>query len=117
MHLRIAQAIITASSALLLAGCIHHEETVYRDAPRAKVDFENDRAARLFYETLNRGGGKNARAESKTEVDVPLVFHDKRRVVDGPNAAFNKAVEECDLNRDGKISEQEAQIFAESKQK
>jgi hypothetical protein len=111
----IIQSFILAGGVFLLAGCITHEETVYRDVPRRTVEFENDRAARIFYEALDNKAVKQGRAESKTEVDVPIVFHDKRRVVDGPNAAFNKAVEQCDTNGDGRITVQEAEIFAQNR--
>lgn len=97
----------------LLAGCISHEETVYRDVERVKVQFENDTAARLFYETLSKASAAHGRTESRTEVDVPIVFEHKRRVVSGPNAAFNEAVAICDSNKDGTITEQEARIFAD----
>jgi hypothetical protein len=113
MNLRILTSMIGAGTAVLLSGCITHEETVYRDVPRTTVVFENDRAARIFYEALNEHRG-NDRTESRTEVDLPLVFHDKRKVVAGPNVAFNKAVEQCDTSRDGRVTEQEAQIFAEN---
>jgi hypothetical protein len=117
MKATVAKWIVSAGGALVLAGCITHEETVYRDVERAKVEFENDTAARIFYETLNQLCSRPGRTESKTEVELPIIFSDKRKVVSGPNAAFNKAVEQCDANKDGKITEQEARIFAASKQK
>jgi hypothetical protein len=106
---------LASAAVLLLAGCIHHEETVYQDVPRANVEFESDKAARIFYEALNEPSNKKERMESKTEVDIPIVFHDKRRVVSGPNTAFNRAVEICDANHDGRITEQEARVYAENK--
>jgi hypothetical protein len=115
MKLHALSGIIGAGALLLLTGCITHEETTYRDVDRTPVQFENDRAARLFYETLNKHADKDHRTESKTEVDLPLVFHDKRKVVDGPNAVFNRAVEQCDTNHDGRITEREAQIFADNR--
>ncbi len=92
-------------------GCISHQETVYRDASRVSVSFENDKAARLFYESLSRMHS-NEKEESKTEISVPVVFEHKRRVVTGENEHFNKAVAECDSNHDGKITEAEAVIFS-----
>jgi hypothetical protein len=115
LNLRLTAFLTAAGSTLLLAGCIHHEETVYRDAPRANVQFENDTAARIFYEALSQSPKKGDRTESKTEVELPLVFSDSRKVVSGPNTAFNRAVEICDSNHDGRITEQEARIYAESK--
>jgi len=116
MIARIAACLIISAAALFMAGCIHHEETVYRDVPRANVQFENDTAARVFYEALSRPAHKGERTESKTEVELPLVFSDKRRVVSGPNAAFNTAVEVCDANHDGRITEQEARIYAANRE-
>jgi hypothetical protein len=99
-------------AAISLCGCISNEETVYNDVPRVKVEFENDKAARLFYEALSRIKDKH-RAESKTEISIPFVFEQKRRVVSGENQAFNDAVARCDTNKDGRVTEQEALIFSE----
>ena len=95
---------------LLATACISQEETIVQDVDRSKVEFENDRAARLFYETLSKFD-RNREAESKTEVSIPVVFHHKRKVVRGENARFNDAVKKCDTNQDGKITESEAKIF------
>jgi hypothetical protein len=97
--------------ALLFTGCITHEETVYRDTDRLPVEFENDTAARVFYERLSVASDKSS-TDSKTQVHIPLVFRDERKTVSGPNRAFNRAVERCDTNKDGRITEQEARIFA-----
>ena len=43
----------SAACAFLFAGCITHETNTTRDAEPAKVEFENDAAARIFYEALN----------------------------------------------------------------
>ncbi len=99
--------------ALLLAGCITHESTVVRDTERVKVEFENDAAARIFYEALSKEPSKDNRNESTTKFEIPIVFEHRRHVVTGSNAAFNRAVELCDTNKDGKITEQEARIFAD----
>src|SRR5690349_20423392 len=112
-----AVMVTVGSIALSLAGCIHHEETIYRDQARASVQFENDRAARIFYEALNEPAHKGERTESKTKVEFPLVFHDERKVVSGPNSLFNRAVDICDSNHDGLITEQEARIYAENRRK
>jgi hypothetical protein len=117
MKARTIQWLTAAVGVFLLTGCIHHEETVYRDEARANVAFENDTAARIFYEALNEPARKSERTESTTEVKLPVVFSDKRRVVSGPNHAFNRAVEICDSNHDGRITEQEARIYAENKRK
>jgi hypothetical protein len=101
-----------ASAALLVAGCISHSETVYRDEERTKIEFESDGAARLFYETLNKRAGSMDRSMSTTEVALPLVFSHKRKVVPGKNVEFNQAVAICDSNKDGVITELEARVYA-----
>lgn len=101
---------------LLVSGCVHHEQTIYRDPERAKVEFENDSAARHFYEALSHRGNKG-RSERRTEVSLPIIFDHETRVVTGENAAFNDAVALCDTNKDGKITEMEARIFSESQRK
>jgi hypothetical protein len=111
---RRAMCIIAGGLGVVLSGCISHERTIYQDAPRSKVEFENDRAARVFYETLSKAP-PNRHSESKTEIAIPIVFDHKRRVVPGQNIMFNDAVAFCDTNQDGKISELEAQIFAENR--
>jgi hypothetical protein len=103
------------AAAIPLGGCISSDETVYNDAPRVKVEFENDKAARLFYEALSRTKDKY-RTETKTEISLPVVFDQKRRVVSGENVAFNEAVARCDTNKDGVITELEARIFSEHPQ-
>ena len=59
-----------------------------------------------------RCGGQHQ--ESKTEVSIPIVFEHERKVVRGPNQAFNKAVSRCDTDRDGRITEQEARIYSQT---
>jgi len=97
---------------LLVGGCITHEETVYRDVSRNQVEFESDAAGRIFYEALSKLPPTGRKQESKT-LEIPLVFKTDTRVVRGENELFNRAISECDTNRDGKISEKEARIFAE----
>jgi hypothetical protein len=99
-----------------IAGCITHDETVVRDVSRLPVEFESDLAARTFYETLSKHPNSGTRTESSTKVEIPIVFDHKQKVVSGPNAAFNEAVGVCDSNKDGKITESEARIFAELRQ-
>jgi hypothetical protein len=104
-------AILTAAA--LVTGCIHTNETVVNDVSRTPVEFENDTAGRLFYETFSRVPNSGQQQESKTEVSIPIVFEHEKRTVRGPNHAFNAAVAQCDTNRDGKITETEARIFSE----
>ncbi len=113
----IAKIGTTAICGLLLSGCITHHSTVTRDVPRVKVEFENDTAARAFYEALSHSRCGTAQTESSSEFAIPVVFEYKRHVVTGPNAAFNEAVEHCDSNKDGKITEAEAKIFAAQQKK
>jgi hypothetical protein len=108
---------ITISLVPLLAGCITHESTVTHDVKRTRVEFENDSAARLFYEALSRRPPQEVHKDSTTQFEIPVIFDYKRHVVSGSNAAFNRAVEICDSNKDGKISEQEARIFSEQNPK
>jgi hypothetical protein len=106
--------ILFAASILpLLAGCISHEETSYRDVARVPVEFENETAGRTFYEGLSRMRTPQS-VESKTDVSIPVVFEHKTREVSGPNLAFNNAVTRCDTNKDGRITELEAKIFAQN---
>ena len=98
---------------LLNVGCISTERTVYQEPERVKVEFENDAAGRLFCEALSKLESRHDRNESRTSISIPVVFEHKHRVVDGENVAFNQAVRRCDTNGDGRITEQEARIFAE----
>lgn len=96
---------------LSLAGCIEHSETTYHDAERVKVQFESEKAGRIFYEALSKMPFHD-RAESHTEVSIPVVFDNKYTVKAGENEKFNEAVRRCDSNKDGMITEVEAEIFA-----
>ncbi len=113
MNKPIANLILAALCSLFFSGCITHQSTVVRDVERTKVEFENDNAARIFYEALSKMPERRHQAESTTKIDIPVVFENERHVVTGPNGAFNAAVAECDSNGDGKITELEAKIFAE----
>ena len=101
-----------ALAAVALAGCIHTTKTVYRDEPRIPITFENDTAARIFYEALSKSAPSGNRSESNTEVCLPIIFEHTERVIQGESAAFNNAVLRCDTNHDGVITESEARIFA-----
>lgn len=106
---------LTLVSVAALCGCISHEETVYRDVTRMSVEFENETAARIFYEALSKSPAKERNSDSSTTVSIPIVFEHKRREVGGENLAFNNAVSRCDTNRDGKVTELEAKIYAENR--
>jgi hypothetical protein len=107
--------IIWLGMALIASGCITHRQTVYEDVERTRVEFESDAAARLFYETLSRRSGQGRHAESTTQVALPIVFSHERTVLPGKNVEFNQAVAICDSNRDERITETEARIYANLK--
>ena len=104
--------IALAALGILLTGCISHKSVVYQDVERVKVEFESDAAARLFYETLSRNAATGKHSESTTTVSIPIVFQNEQKVVPGRNVEFNEAVAICDSNKDGKITEAEARIYA-----
>ncbi len=97
----------------LAVGCISTDKTTYREEARLKVEFENDTAGRLFYETLSRLRAKRGTNESHTHVELPILFDRHTTVKEGESIAFNEAVRECDTNRDGRITETEARIFSD----
>lgn len=98
--------------AIISAGCIHTHETVVRDEARLPVEFENDAAARVFYEAVSRMPDSKQKTESRTNVELPVIFSHEHKIVRGPNAGFNEAVRRADTNQDHRISESEARIFA-----
>lgn len=115
MNYKLAGGLVLVGVGLLASGCISHTQTVYQDVERTPVEFESDAAARLFYETFSKRSGSMNRSESTTEVNLPIVFSHKRRVLPGKNVEFNQAVAVCDSNRDGRITELEARIYANQK--
>lgn len=112
MKNKITNHIALAGLAFFLAGCITHKSVTYHDVERVKISFESDAAARLFYETLSKNSGDRQHSESTTTLSIPIIFENEQKTVTGPNVTFNEAVAECDLNKDGVITEQEARIYA-----
>ena len=106
--------IILAVSGILLSGCIT-KSVVYQNVERTRIEFENDAAARLFYEALSKNSTNQKHSESTTTIDIPIIFKTERKVVSGPNAEFNEAVAICDANQDGRITEAEARTYANLK--
>jgi hypothetical protein len=98
--------------ACALSGCISSRSTTYTDVERTKIAFASERAGRLFYETLSKLPHEQ-REESKNQVSLVLI-HLERKTITGANRTFNLAVERCDTDKDGTITEEEAQIFAAS---
>lgn len=92
-------------------GCISHTETSYTEPERAKISFATEKAGRVFYEALQRTPDSRRRTEKHTDVNLILIEVDHRTVT-GPNAIFNKAVAFADSDRNGEITETEAEIFA-----
>jgi hypothetical protein len=93
-------------------GCISSHQTVYEDAPRARVEFENETAAKLFYERLSRLTASET-SESRSAVSIPVVLDVSRTRRRSYNSVFNEAVARCDTNQDSRVTELEARIFAE----
>jgi hypothetical protein len=112
MNHKISLCTAAATLGIILSGCITHKSVVYQDVERVRVEFESDAAARLFYETLSRNTGGRRYSESTTTVSIPIVFENEQKTVPGPNVKFNDAVAVCDSNKDGKITEAEARIYA-----
>jgi hypothetical protein len=112
MNQNIKNCIAVTALGLLLSGCITHHSVVYQDVERTKIEFESDAAARLFYETLSKRPAAGRHSESTTTISIPFVLENEHKDVPGPNMKFNDAVAACDSNKDGKITELEARIFA-----
>lgn len=108
----------TAAAGLLLglagAGCISHQETIRRDEERLPISFETDTAARTFYEAVEKIRAASAPTESKTEFHIPVILSHKITTVNGPHQVFNESVRRADTDRDGRITEKEARIFADN---
>jgi hypothetical protein len=113
--------LLTVSALTLLlalaGGCISTSKTVRREEPRMPVEFENDTAGRLFYESLSHLRGHRGSSESHSHVSLPIIFDHQTTTIEGESLLFNEAVRRCDTNHDGKITELEARIFSEQKPK
>jgi len=95
------------------SGCISTSRTVRREEPRMPVEFENDTAGRLFYESLSHLRSQRGASESHSHVSLPIIFDHQNTSIEGESIVFNEAVRRCDTNHDGKITELEARIFSE----
>ncbi len=111
-HQKLTLLCALALAAFGLSGCISSHTTSYNDVDRVKVTFASERAGRLFYETLSKLH-KEKREESNHQVSLILINWG-RKTVTGPNRAFNAQVDQCDTDKDGVITDEEAQIFASS---
>lgn len=114
MLIRSKQTLLAALGLLALgatSGCISSHEVVYTDPPRTAVAFDTEKAGRVFYETLARTPDSRRRTEHRVEVDLILIDVE-RRTVAGPNRLFNEAVAFADTDKNGTITEAEAEIFA-----
>lgn len=105
-------ALICSVLACALTGCISSTSTTYSDVERTKISFGSERAGRLFYETLSKLP-QERRDETNNQVSL-ILLHVQRTTITGPNRYFNQAVERCDTDKDGTITEEEAAIFAAS---
>lgn len=112
MKLRHLSTTLLAVVAASLTACISSKETVYRETERVKVEFENDAAARIFYEAFTKSPESHQRNEKTTSFNIPVIIHAQRTEKDSESSGFNTAVRRCDTNADGKITEAEARIFA-----
>lgn len=116
MHNRIKNTLLALFSVVALGastGCISSVETVTSDVSRVKIAFAGDKAGRVFYEALSRASETRPRTEKRTEVNLILIEVDHRTVA-GPNKLFNEAVLFADTDRDGVITDAEAEIFADA---
>ncbi|MFM2294952.1 MAG: hypothetical protein RLZZ350_1365 [Verrucomicrobiota bacterium] len=112
MKLKIKTSLCLSLLSVGLCGCIAHKSVVYHDVERAKIEFESDAAARLFYETLSKRSESNRHEETTTTISIPIIFQSEEKALPGANVKFNDAVAVCDANKDGRITELEARIFA-----
>jgi hypothetical protein len=111
MKFRLCTALAAVVS---LCGCISHHATDYREAPRTKVEFESEKAGRVFYEALSKFNYHSSN-ESETRLSIPIIFEHTHSVKTGDDEKFNEGIRRCDSNQDGKITEKEADIFASQK--
>ncbi|MEK9810071.1 MAG: hypothetical protein VW362_06455 [Candidatus Nanopelagicales bacterium] len=81
------------------------------DPDRIAVNFASERAGRVFYEALSRMPDLGSREENRSSVSLILI-NVGSRIITGPSAKFNAAVAMADSDRNGMITEQEADIFA-----
>ena len=112
MNSPLLRSALLSALAVALTACISSKETVYRETERTKVEFENDTAARTFYEAFTKSPESRQRNEKTTTFTIPVIIHAQRTEKDSESTAFNAAVRRCDTNADGKITESEARIFA-----
>ena len=110
-HLLIIPAL---TGALALTGCISSSKTEYVDEERISVAFESPKAEADFYTALEHRKnppGRTERGEERTSVCLILVNVSHRKITSGPNFDFNLNVRACDIDKNNRISEREAESF------
>jgi hypothetical protein len=110
---KIYSLIIALAASLALSGCV--TVTKLKDEDRTRVRFANARAAQVFYEAalLPHGPNRNGRGMACIGGWSPISV----RTTETKNVSFNKAVRTADTNRDGLISQSEAEKFAAAQPK
>ncbi len=111
-HTRFALSI---AAAVLFSGCFSSSKTEYVDEARTTVSFDSPRAERLFTEGIARNRARIMAAGNPQETThlTTIVVNVRRQVVTrGPNRDYNLAVQFCDTDRNGMITEAEAEAFS-----
>jgi hypothetical protein len=102
--------IILLAVSAILPGCV--TVTKIKDEDRTKVRFSSTRAAQVFYEAALLPHGPNRNGRGSVCVGVGLQSPYSVRTKETGNVFFNKAVHSADANRNGVISQSEAEKFA-----
>ncbi len=112
LNFRLPGLLPAALSALLLYGCVSVQKYTYHDAPRAGTTFASEKASQTFYEALlaEKFPADGYKHSLTLFVPLPVSYYERDR--DSSTILVNAALAQADADKDGVITEQEADAYA-----
>jgi len=102
-------------AAICLSGCLiysHDEKVLEPEAERLTVRFENDEALETFQNAVSKRYRHGDGEAGSSRFWLPFLVSVSETEVLSENAYYNRQVEKADVEKDGVISQAEAEIYA-----
>jgi hypothetical protein len=111
-HLLLGFHASAALAVFLLVSCVSVQKTSYQDAPLAGTTFESEKASSTFYQAVLAEKFPAKGPNTTLTLFVPLPFSYYHRDRQSSNVMLNAALAQADTDKNGVITEDEANAFA-----